>query len=145
MLNAGNELLAEAAGCRLLAPVADVCAPYVGTVVCVHGQEQLASAQRLTRALRDTAGDITGGASAAVAAEEAGARLHLPAELAARFVERLGSPTEGLILHDDPDLVGLRTIVDLRRRYLPTEVDGADVLAGALDTGSGLVVGSPAL
>ncbi len=139
MLNAGNELLAEAAGCRALATVADVCAPYIGTVVCVHGDGRLTSAQRLARALRRAAVDITEGTSAAVAAQEAATRLHLPADLAARHVDRLRNPTEGLILEAEPDLVGLRTIVDLRRRYLPTEVDGADVLARALDVGSGLV------
>jgi ABC-type nitrate/sulfonate/bicarbonate transport system substrate-binding protein len=145
MLNAGNELLAEAAGCSVVATVADVCAPYVGTVVCVHGEERLASGRRLARALRRTARDIVDGTSAAVAAEEAGSRLHLPPALAARYVERLGSPTEGLILAEEPDLAGLRTIVDLRRRFLPTEVDGADVLAHALEDSSGLVAaGTPA-
>jgi ABC-type nitrate/sulfonate/bicarbonate transport system substrate-binding protein len=137
MLNAGNELLAEAAGCRVVASVAEVCSPYVGTVVCVHGDAHLASAQRLSRALRATAVDIADGTSAAVAQEEAASRLHLPDDLAARFVARLTSRTEGLILDDEVDAAGLATIVELRRRHLPTA--GADVLAGALEAGSGLV------
>jgi ABC-type nitrate/sulfonate/bicarbonate transport system substrate-binding protein len=118
MLNAGNELLAESAGCQVLAKVADVCAPYVGTVLCVHGEEQLPAARRLARALRLTAADICAGRSRGVAAEQAAARLGLPPELADRYVDRLRSETEGLILQDEVDRAGLRTIVELRRRYL---------------------------
>jgi ABC-type nitrate/sulfonate/bicarbonate transport system substrate-binding protein len=139
MLNAGNELLAEEAGCRVLATAADVCAPYVGTVVCVHGDEQLPAARRLALALRRTAVDICEGDAGEVAAEEAAGRLQLAAPLAARYVERLRSPSEGLILTPEPDREGLRTIVELRRRYLPTEVDGVDVLAAALEDSSGLL------
>jgi hypothetical protein len=144
MLNAGNELPAEAAGCRLVASVADVCPPYVGTVLCVHGEEHLDAARRLAAALLATARDVTGddADAASVAAEEAASRLHLPEDLAARYVERLSSPDEGLILGDEPDLAGLRTIVELRRRFLPTGGqggDGTDVLAAALEPASGLV------
>jgi ABC-type nitrate/sulfonate/bicarbonate transport system substrate-binding protein len=147
MLNAGNELPAEAAGCRLVASVADVCPPYVGTVLCVLGEEHLDAARRLARALLATARDITGGSgeAASVAAEEAATRLGLPEDLATRFVERMSSRDEGLILADEPDLAGLRTIVELRRRFLPAEVDGTDVLAAALEPSSGLVdAASPA-
>ncbi len=38
MLNAGNELVAERAGCPRLASVADVVGPYLGTVVAVAGE-----------------------------------------------------------------------------------------------------------
>ncbi len=58
MLNAGNELLAEAAGCVRLAGVTDHFAPYLGTVVAVVGEEHLetASAPR-SRPDRDRGGD----------------------------------------------------------------------------------------
>jgi hypothetical protein len=139
MLNAGNELAAEEAGCTALARVADVCAPYVGTVVCVEGPRHHEAASRLADALRLTGRDIADGASAGVAAEEAGARLGLSAESAGTYVRRLQSPDEGLILDSKVDLNGLATIVALRRRFLPAQRAGVDVLAGALDATSGLV------
>ncbi|MDX6302571.1 MAG: hypothetical protein QOF53_3785 [Nocardioidaceae bacterium] len=139
MLNAGNELVAERAGCARLAGVAEVCGAYVGTVVCVHGEERLSPAHRLSRALRLTAEDICAGRCDELARLEAADRLRLAEDLAARYVERLRSPTEGLILDEQPDREGLRTIVDLRRRFLPTEVDGVDVLAAALSDESGLI------
>ncbi|MDT4989067.1 MAG: hypothetical protein QOI74_3161, partial [Micromonosporaceae bacterium] len=37
MLNAGNDLRAEQAGCVALVRVVDVCAPYLGTVLAVAG------------------------------------------------------------------------------------------------------------
>ena len=139
MLNAGNELVGEQAGCARLAGVAEVCGAYVGTVVCVHGEERLHPAHRLTRALRLTAEDVCAGRCDTVARAEAADRLGLPEDLAARYVERLRSPTEGLILDDQPDREGLRTVVELRRRFLPTKVDGVDVLDAALSDESGLI------
>ena len=38
------------------------------------------------------------------------------------------------------DADSIRTLVDLRRRYRPESVDGADVFAPALESGSGLLV-----
>jgi ABC-type nitrate/sulfonate/bicarbonate transport system substrate-binding protein len=139
MLNAGNELVAERDGCRRLLGVADVCSPYVGTVLCVHGREHLAGAQRLADALRLTARDISSGKHDELAGEEAVAVLGLDPDLAVRYVERLKSEEEGLIRQDGVDLPGLWTIVSLRRRFLPEEVDGVDVLANALDPASGLL------
>jgi ABC-type nitrate/sulfonate/bicarbonate transport system substrate-binding protein len=139
MLNAGNDLVAEDAGCRPLARVADTCSPYVGTVVCLHGEEHLTAAHRLSRALRLTADDICGGRAREVAAEEAAERLGLSPDLAVRYVDRLADPAEGLIPDPEPDLRGLRTVVELRRRHLPAVVDGVDVLAAALEPSSGLV------
>jgi hypothetical protein len=106
----------------------------------VHGEEQLPAAHRLARALRRTAADICEGRSDGAAADQAAARLGLPPELANRYVDRLRSATEGLILQDEVDREGLRTIVELRRRYLPSEVDGVDVLSAALEDASGLIV-----
>jgi ABC-type nitrate/sulfonate/bicarbonate transport system substrate-binding protein len=61
MLNAGNELGAEEAGCTRLASAADVCAPYVGTVLSITGDRLLEPTSRLARALRTTADDICSG------------------------------------------------------------------------------------
>lgn len=51
MLNAGNDLLAEAAGCVRLAGVTDHFSPYLGTVVAVVGEEHLETGRLLARAL----------------------------------------------------------------------------------------------
>ena len=139
MLNAGNELSAEHAGCVPLARVADVCTPYLGTVLSVVGSESLEPARRLAAALRATADDVCSGSVDDVTVDEAAVALGLPRQLAERYVARLKDPQEGLVPDGRVDLASLTTVVDLRRRYLPSSVDGIDVLAGALDPGSGLV------
>ncbi len=139
MLNAGNELSAEHAGCVPLARVADVCTPYLGTVLSVAGSESLEPARRLAAALQATADDICAGSLDDVTVDEAAVALRLPRQLAERYVARLKDPLEGLVHDGRVDLASLTTVVDLRRRYLPSIVDGIDVLAGALDPGSGLV------
>lgn len=139
MLNAGNELLAEHAGCVPLARVADVCTPYLATVLSVAGNGSLEPASRLAAALQATADDICSGIVDDVTADEVGAALGLPRQLAKRYVARLKDPQEGLVRDARVDLASLRTVVDLRRRYLPSVHDGIDVLAAALDPGSGLV------
>ncbi len=139
MLNAGNELLAEQGGCVRLASVADVCSPYVGTVLAVCGQQHLEDCRSLDRALRQTIVDIRAGRFHGEAERAAASMLGLPPQQAARYVERLSSPGEGLIPDDRVDVEGLRTVVSLRQRYLPEVVDGTDVLADALDSKSGLI------
>jgi len=140
MLNAGNELSAEDAGCVPLARVADVCTPYLGTVLGVVGNKSLEPVRRLAAALRATGDDICAGSLDDVTVEQAAFALRLPRQLAERYVARLKDPSEGLVPDGLVDLASLTTVVDLRRRYLPSIVDGIDVLAGALDPGSGLVV-----
>jgi ABC-type nitrate/sulfonate/bicarbonate transport system substrate-binding protein len=139
MLNAGNELLAEAEGCSLLGPVTDVCAPYVGTVLCVHGEERLAVGRALVAALHRASEEVLAGRVDDLAAEVAAEVLGVKDELALRFVERLKDPDQGLVRGAGSDLEGLGSIVALRRRYLPRQVEGRDVLEGALDDSSGLV------
>jgi ABC-type nitrate/sulfonate/bicarbonate transport system substrate-binding protein len=144
MLNAGNELLAEQAGCVLLAGASAVCSPYLGTVVSVAGTTHLDPARRLASALLGTARAVVAGELDHAAAEEAAAVLDLPPALAQRYVERMKSREEGLVVEDTVDRQALHTIIDLRSRYLPTFVDRADVLADALSPSRGLVVGTPA-
>jgi ABC-type nitrate/sulfonate/bicarbonate transport system substrate-binding protein len=141
MLNAGNELVAEAAGCAALATVADVCAPYLGTVVCTAGADHVADARRLTRALVASIEDILARRVDDVAAEAAAELLELSPDLARRYVERLVDPTEGLVRDAVVDDAGLRTVIELRRHYLPDVVDGHDRLAAAAVPASGLVLG----
>ena len=142
MLNAGNELHAEAAGYRALAAVSRTCAPYLGTVLAVVGDATLEPAGRLATALALTAVDVVAGRLDRPTATEAADALGLPGPLAERYLARLKDPAEGLVPDGAVDPAAIRTIVDLRRRYRP-ETDGAtDLFAPALAAGSGLLVGS---
>ncbi|MGY1601230.1 ABC transporter substrate-binding protein [Geodermatophilus sp. SYSU D00815] len=139
MLNAGNELIAEDRGCVRLAGVADVCGPYLGTVLAVAGDALMEPARALAEALARTAGEVLAGELDDVAAEEAAERLGLSPELARRYAARLRSPAEGLVAGGEVDAAALATVAGLRRRFLPEVVDGADVLDRPLDASSGLL------
>jgi ABC-type nitrate/sulfonate/bicarbonate transport system substrate-binding protein len=142
MLNAGNELHAEAAGYRALAAVSRTCAPYLGTVLAVVGDARLEPAGRLATALARTAADVVAGRLDGPTTAEAAGALGLPAPLAERYLARLKDPTEGLVPDGVVDLAAIRTIVDLRRRYRPETDSGTDLFAPALAAGSGLLVAS---
>jgi ABC-type nitrate/sulfonate/bicarbonate transport system substrate-binding protein len=138
MLNAGNELRAEEAGATRLARLADVCHPYLGTVLSTRGDHRRADVAALAGALSDAAQAVVGGTADDLVIEEASAALKLPPALAARYLDRLKDPDEGLVVDGAVDLDALRTVVDLRRRYLPGP-GGADVLRAALDPARGLI------
>jgi ABC-type nitrate/sulfonate/bicarbonate transport system substrate-binding protein len=139
MLNAGNELLAEQAGCVRLAGVSDHFAPYLGTVVAVVGEQHLDTARRIMDALRKTMAELLAGRLDDEAREAAARRLGLDDELARRYVARLRSPDEGLVPDGVVDRESLETLVGLRRAYLPQTVDGHDVMDAAVAKDSGLV------
>jgi ABC-type nitrate/sulfonate/bicarbonate transport system substrate-binding protein len=141
MLNAGNELAAEAAGCSRLGDVTEVAAPYVGTVVCVAGEHRLGAGRALAEALHLATQDLLAGRVDDLAAGLAAERLGLDPTLARRYVAKLKDPAHGLVRTPGSDLEGLASVVALRQRYLPAEVDGRDALDGALTAASGLVVG----
>jgi ABC-type nitrate/sulfonate/bicarbonate transport system substrate-binding protein len=142
MLNAGNELHAEAAGYRALATVSRTCAPYLGTVLAVVGDARLDPARRLAAALAGTAAAVVAGRLDEETAAEAVDALGLPAPLAERYLARLKDAAEGLVPDGAVDPAALATVVGLRRRYRPETGGGADVFAPALAAGSGLVVPS---
>jgi hypothetical protein len=127
MLNAGNELHAEAAGFRAVARAADVCKPYLGTVLAALDP---APATSLGRALTSTAAEIVAGRHDAIVIAEAGTALGLDEPLATRYLGRLREPDEGLVPDGIVDRDALRTLVGLRRRFGPV-LDG-DPLAAAL-------------
>lgn len=139
MLNAGNELHAEAAGLRPLATAGEALAPYLGTVLAVVGTARLAAADRLAAALIRTSSAVADGHLDAAVVAEAAEALGLTGELAERYLARLRDPAEGLVTDGVADAGSIRTLVRLRRRYRPETVDGADVFAPALDPASGLV------
>lgn len=140
MLNAGNELVAEGAGCVRLAGVSDVCGPYLGTVIAVTGDKALAAGWRLSAALSATAAAILDGGLTSEVAEAATRRLNLDGALADRYVDRMRDPAEGLVRDGEVDAASLATLVRLRTEYMPTpDREGGDVLDDALREGSGLV------
>lgn len=140
MLNAGNELVAEDAGCVRLASAADVCAPYLGTVVAVVGEQHVTGARALTDALAVTIGDVLAGRTDVEVLEEAAGRLDLAPTTARRYLARLRDGREGLVAGASVDAAALATVAGLRRRFLPEVADGVDVLDRPLDASSGLVV-----
>lgn len=139
MLNAGNELRAEQAGCVRLARLADVCSPYLGTVLAVLGATPPAPVVELARTLMATAAEVCAGELDDMATQEAAQALDLPLELGARYVRRLKDPAEGLVPDGAVDLASLDVLVGLRQRYRPSVVDGVDVLARATEPTSGLI------
>lgn len=143
MLNAGNELLAEDAGCGLLGRLTDHHAPYCSTVLAVAGERRLEDAHRVAETLRTTARAILSGAARAIAHGAAKDVLGLPDALAYQFVRRFADRDQGLIVDADPDLQALRTVVDLRRQYLPVFLDGSDPFEGALELEAGMVSTRP--
>jgi ABC-type nitrate/sulfonate/bicarbonate transport system substrate-binding protein len=140
MLNAGNELLAEAAGLRPLATAGASLSPYLGTVLALVGDLHREPAERLAGALVRTASAVVSGELDAEVPEEAASALGLSAEPAQRYLSRLKDQAEGLVPDGVVDPGSIRTLVELRRRYRPEEADGADVFAPALEPGSGLLV-----
>jgi ABC-type nitrate/sulfonate/bicarbonate transport system substrate-binding protein len=139
MLNAGNELRAEDAGSVRLAGLADVCHPYLGTVLSAVGDRNRAPVTALSGALGEAAREVSAGNADQIAVEEASVALRLPYALAERYLDRLKDPREGLVSDGIVDLAAMETVVGLRRTYLPALVDGADVLETALDPARGLI------
>ncbi|NVN53695.1 ABC transporter substrate-binding protein [Mycolicibacterium hippocampi] len=125
VLNAGNELIARGQGCSLLADVTSL-GPYLGTVLARMRQAPGAEAvDRLVHVLGDTADAIRSGALEREAVEAAARLLGLATELAGEHVALLRDPARGLIPDGTVDVASLSTLVELRRRFLPSpELDG---------------------
>jgi ABC-type nitrate/sulfonate/bicarbonate transport system substrate-binding protein len=139
LLNAGNELRAEDAGAARLAGLTEVCRPYLGTVLSTLGDHRRPDVEALAGALREAARTISAGDADQVVVEEAAEALGLPDTLAAKYLERLKDPANGLVVDGLVDREAMETVLSLRRRYLPALVGGVDVLATALDPSRGLV------
>ena len=145
MLNAGNELVAERAGCSGSPSVADVVAPYLGTVVAVAGDEHGSPRPRSAGRRADV--DGRGASSAAALDDEARRGGRAPARPrrragAQRYVDAAAQTRRG---------AGRPTASSTRRRCAtlrraragatsPTRLDGRDVLAGAGRPGLGVTV-----
>lgn len=138
MLNAGFDLRAEAAGCRRLVRVGPELAPYLATVLATTG-ERLATdgpvIRRLPAVWAEAATELTGPDADDEVAGFARDELGLDPASAARYVETLRDPLEGLVADGRVDPAAVATLVRLRVER------GGDAagLEPALHPGSGLV------
>ncbi len=142
MLNAGNELVAEEAGCVRLAGVAERLSPYLGTVVAVVGDQYLVPARRLLRALTSTGQAILAGRLDAEVVAAAQRRLAIGEPLARRYLDRLRSPADGLVPGGHVDRASIPTLVALRTTWMPGPA--GDGPAGAGPAGDGPAGAGPA-
>jgi len=122
VLNAGNELRAEGAGCRIVSRVADV-GPYLGTVVAaIESPDPHVRDLRLrfVDVLLETSREILDGQGEAEVVEAAMRLLDLDAAEARAHRDCLLDPVRGLIPGGAVDEASIGTLIDLRRRYRPT-------------------------
>lgn len=119
VLGAGNDLRAEAAGCRRLARAASL-GPYLGTVLAVHGEragdEMIAA---LVGAVVAASAALVAGALREEAFEAAVRLLGLDEASGRRYVGTLADPAEGLVPDGRVDPASLRTLASLRAAYGP--------------------------
>ena len=139
MLNAGNELVAEEAGCVRLAGAAERLSPYLGTVVAVVGDQFLVPARRLLQALTTTGSAILAGGLDAEVVEAAQRRLGIGESLARRYLDRLRSATEGLVPGGRVDPESIQTLVRLRATSMPNPAGDSDTLTARVAEDTGLV------
>ncbi len=134
VLNAGNELRAITAGCRVVSTVADI-GPYLGTVMAAMSADDpeiTGPRGRLAEVVIDTAHDIVTGRLRAEVIEAAGRLLGLAEPQARAHLDCLLDPTHGLIADGQVDESSINTLIDLRRRHSPSP--DLDVVASAWPT-----------
>jgi ABC-type nitrate/sulfonate/bicarbonate transport system substrate-binding protein len=136
VLNAGNDLRAEAAGAHRLASVTSL-GPYVATVLAARGDTVLNDGdmlKRLVGTLLTTASALLRGMHADLALEAAQRRLNLDENAGARYLRTLADPTEGLIPSGVMSTEALGTAIDLRNRRAVDKTSLSTVLSsGILD------------
>ncbi|HEY7223175.1 MAG TPA: hypothetical protein VH561_06150 [Micromonosporaceae bacterium] len=137
VLNAGNDLRAEAAGCPRITRACTL-GPYLGTVLATS-RATLARATdligRLTGVVVSTSTAILRGELAELAAAETVRRLGLDPAGTGRYLATLADPAEGLIGDGRCDQDALATLCRLRHVY----GDGGPDLSTLVAPGSGLL------
>jgi len=122
VLNAGNELRAQSAGCSRVASVTEL-GPYLGTVLATSASDDdlLARVRRFADILLNVATDILSGARESDVVAAATELLGLTDDEAREHYRCLTSPATGLIGDGVVDREAIETLVALRRTYSPTE------------------------
>jgi hypothetical protein len=134
VLNAGNELRATAAGCRVVSTVADV-GPYLGTVMAAMSADDpeiTGPRECLAEVVIDTAHDVVAGQLHGEVLEAAGRLLGLAEPQAQAHLDCLLDPTHGLITDGRVDESSIDTLINLRRRHSPSP--DLDVVASTWHT-----------
>jgi ABC-type nitrate/sulfonate/bicarbonate transport system substrate-binding protein len=134
VLNAGNELRAIAAGCRVVSTVADV-GPYLGTVMAAMSADDpeiTGPRERLAEVVIDTARDVVAGQLHGEVIEAAARLLGLAEPQAQAHLDCLLDPTHGLITDGRVDESSIDTLINLRRRHSPSP--DLDVVASTWQT-----------
>ena len=122
VLNAGNELRAQGAGCTIVSAVTDI-GPYLGTVVAAMSTGNAAVKEvrgRFSHALQETVESILAGERESEAIEGAMALLNLSGPEAETHYACLLNPATGLVAQGKIDLASLSTLLGLRCSYMPT-------------------------
>lgn len=130
ILNAGNEIKAISRGARKIADISAI-GPYIGSVLAVVG-EPSHSVLALTEIINQVINEILNGEHAPLIIDITKRNLDLTSAQALDHYNTLIDPMPGLVQGGKIDLPSLRTLIDLRNKYLPTnELDGvmADISA----------------
>ena len=130
ILNAGNEIKAISQGARKIADISAI-GPYIGSVLAVIG-EPSHSVLALIEIINQVIKEILTGEHAPLIIDIAKRNLELTSAQALDHYNTLIDPMHGLVQGGKIDLPSLRTLIDLRNKYLPTnELDGvlADISA----------------
>jgi hypothetical protein len=132
VLNAGNDLRAEAAGAQRLTSVTTL-GPYVGTALAaVTIDEDVLG--KLIGALLKTSAELVAGEHRELALAAAQRRLNLDEDASARYRATLRDPAEGLIPSGVMPSESLVTAIELRNRHSPgkARLSPAAVLASGI-------------
>jgi ABC-type nitrate/sulfonate/bicarbonate transport system substrate-binding protein len=119
VLNAGNDLRAEAAGCTRVSRASSL-GPYMGTVLAAAGdrvEDATTPLRALAEVLLAASRTLAEGRLREPAAAVAAARLGLDEAGVHRYLETLTDPTEGLVPGGRLDGESLDTLRRLRSRY----------------------------
>jgi hypothetical protein len=122
VLNAGNELLAQRAGCTIVSSVSDI-GPYLGTVIAaLHTEDtdEIALRRRFAGALGEVSREIAEGARDSQVVQAAMSLLGLCEADAITHCECLRDRANGLVPTGRVDVASIVTLVELRRAHRPT-------------------------
>ncbi len=118
VLNAGNEIKAISQGAKKMADVSEI-GPYLGSVLTAIGKPSRAVLQ--FRAIIDQViSEILRGKHSTLIIEQAQKNLEVTQEQAREHYKMMIDPTHGFVIGGKIDFPSLKTLIDLRIRYLPT-------------------------